>query len=72
MINNMKENDESQLYNPTDDLDESVEDSEAYELNLAEETYYEPVKSLRVAIIGCIGILLFCIVIFLCVKRMYA
>ncbi len=68
----MEKYDESQLYNPMDDLDESVEDTEAYEVNLAEMTYYEPEKNLRIAIIGCITILLFCIVIFLCVKRLYA
>ena len=68
----MKENDESQLYNPMDDLDESVEDSEAYEVNLTEDTYYEPVKNLRVAITGGIAILLFCIGVFLYAMRLYA
>jgi len=68
----MKEYDESQLDNPMDDLDDSVEDSEAYEVNLAEETFYEPEKNLRIAIVGGIVILLFCIGVFMYVMRLYA
>ena len=72
MNDNMKEYDESQLYNPMDDLDDSVEDSEAYEANLAEETCYEPERNLWVAITGGIAILLFCIGVFLYAIRLYA
>ena len=72
MNNNMEKYDEIQLYNPMDDLDDSVEDSDTYEVNLAEETYYEPERNLRVAITGGIAILLFCIGAFLYVIRLYA
>ena len=68
----MKEYDESQLYNPMDDHDDSVEDSEAYEINLSEVTYYEPEKNLRVAIVGGIVMLLFCIGVFLYAMKLYA
>lgn len=68
----MKDYDEGQLYNPMDDHDDSVEDSEAYEVNLAEEIYYEPEKNLRVAVVGGIVILLFCIGVFMYVMRLYA
>lgn len=72
MKDNMKDYDEGQLYNPMDDHDDSVEDSEAYEVNLAEEIYYEPEKNLRVAVVGGIVILLFCIGVFMYVMRLYA
>ena len=68
----MKEYDESQFYNPMDDHDESIEDNDAYEVNLAEETFYEPEKNLRVAIVGGIVILLFCIGVIMYVMRLYA
>lgn len=68
----MKEYDESQLDNPMDDLDDSVEDSEAYEINLSEVTYYEPEKNLWKAIVGGIVILLFCIGVFLYAMKLYA
>ena len=68
----MKEYDESQFYNPMDDHDESIEDNDAYEVNLAEETFYEPEKNLRIAIVGGLVILLFCIGVFMCVMRLYA
>ena len=68
MKDNMKDYDEGQLYNPMDDHDDSVEDSEAYEVNLAEEIYYEPEKNLRVAIVGGIVILLFCVGVYIYVK----
>lgn len=72
MKDNMKEYDESQLDNPMDDHDESIEDNDAYEVNLAEETFYEPEKNLRVAIVGGIVILLFCTGVFMYVMRLYA
>ena len=68
----MKEYDESQLDNPMDDLDDSVEDSEAYEINLSEVTYYEPEKNPRVAIVGGIVILLFCTGVFMYAMKLYA
>ncbi len=68
MNDNMKEYDESQLYNPMDDHDDSVEDSESYEINLAEVTFYEPEKNLRIAIVGGIVILLFCVGVYIYVK----
>ena len=48
-------------FNPMDDLDETVEDNDAYEVNLTEDTYYEPEKNIKVAILGSIAILFFCI-----------
>ena len=68
MKDNMKEYDESQLDNPMDDLDDSVEDSEAYEINLSEVTYYEPEKNPWIAIVGGIVILLFCVGVYIYIK----
>lgn len=68
MKDNMKEYDEGQLYNPVDDHDESIEDNDAYEINLSEVTYYEPEKNLRIAIVGGIVILLFCVGVYIYVK----
>lgn len=72
MKDNMKKYDESQLDNPMDDHDDSVEDSEAYEINLSEVTYYEPEKNLRIAIVGGIVILLFCIGVIMYAMKLYA
>lgn len=72
MKDNMKEYDESQLDNSMDDHDESIEDNDAYEVNLAEETFYKPEKNLRVAIVGGIVILLFCTGVFLYAMKLYA
>lgn len=68
MKDNMKDYDEGQLYNSMDDHDESIEDNDAYEVNLAEETFYEPEKNLRVAIVGGIVIMLFCVGVYIYVK----